>query len=468
MITNNGRRILSKFLINQAPAYASYIAIGCGATPLNNLQNFDFDSYEDKQSLDFEMFRVPIISRGFVTKQVATGNGPDEVSEIVLTAELPTEERYEITEIGVFSAGSNPSASGNDSKNIFLFSDSENWEYHGESSAISIPYITRSLNSGSPDPLDPGEIYDGGNVAFRTAADNAVFLDDERINRNERMRFLSNSIFIRSDMSTILKNSIESEVPISQRLEPATGSSHIHLNGVPVNFDKYSPADSLKLAFSIINKNLLDSPPEKIRLVVEFSSSDVDDANAQYARFSTEIASSAMLTNRYFVTTIALEDLSKTSGFSWNTVSVIKAYVLATTNEKTISAKQVVDNVVTLTTSSAHGYLPGDVVRVEMVDSSLNGRYTITDTPTANQFSYSKITPNVSSTSVTVVGANVAKVSSNYYFGLDAMRVENTNTQNPLYGLTGYSVVKNVDGRPIVKNSNTSNLVEFRFAMDVV
>lgn len=468
MITETGRRILSKYLINQAPAYASYIAVGCGARPLNTLQNFDFASYSAKNSLDFEMFRVPIISRGFVTKEITVEGQTKELSEIVFTAELPTEERYEITELGVYSAGSNPSASGNDSKNILLFSESENWEYHGPTSATSIPSITRSLSSGSPDPLDPGEIYDGGNVAFRTAADNAVFLDDERISRNERMRFLGSSIFVRSDMSQIIKTSVDSDIPISQRLTVGEASNHIHLNGTPVVFDRYSPNDDLRIAFSVINKNLLGTPPERIRLMLEFSSSDVQNNETQYARLGAEILSSALLTNRYFVARVPLEELSKTNAFGWQGVNVIKLHVMATVAEKTVVEKELSSNKATLTTSSAHGYSVGDLVRVELVGSSLDGVFEVTDVPTSTRFSFARHRSNISPEAVTTVGATSAKVSSDYYVGLDALRIENTNTQNPLYGLTGYSVVKNVNGRAIVKDSNTSNLVEFRFAMDVV
>ena len=35
MITNSGKSIIAKYLIGQAPAYASYIAVGCGAQTLN-------------------------------------------------------------------------------------------------------------------------------------------------------------------------------------------------------------------------------------------------------------------------------------------------------------------------------------------------------------------------------------------------------------------------------------------------
>ena len=55
--------------------------------------------------------------------------------------------------------------------------------------------------------------------------------------------------------------------------------------------------------------------------------------------------------------------------------------------------------------------------------------------------------------------------SSDYYVALDAMRLENVATVNPLYGLTGYSVIKNTDATTVVKSSNTSNYIEFRFAI---
>ena len=64
-----------------------------------------------------------------------------------------------------------------------------------------------------------------------------------------------------------------------------------------------------------------------------------------------------------------------------------------------------------------------------------------------------------------VSSANAA--DDDYYVALDALRLENTTSENALYGLTGYSVIRNLAGMPIVKNGNTSNYIEFRFAMDV-
>jgi Ca2+-binding EF-hand superfamily protein len=66
---------------------------------------------------------------------------------------------------------------------------------------------------------------------------------------------------------------------------------------------------------------------------------------------------------------------------------------------------------------------------------------------------------------ITVLSNNAP--SSDFYVCLDALRLENVTTQNPLYGMTGYSVVKTQDSQPIIKDLNSSNLAEFRFALEV-
>jgi hypothetical protein len=35
MITNTGKSIIAKYLIGDTPAYASYVAVGCGAAPID-------------------------------------------------------------------------------------------------------------------------------------------------------------------------------------------------------------------------------------------------------------------------------------------------------------------------------------------------------------------------------------------------------------------------------------------------
>jgi hypothetical protein len=184
MITDKGKSIIAKYLIGQAPAYASYLAFGSGAKPLGPTDTFE--DYSEKKSLDFEMFRSPIISRGYVTE--------DGVSKVVFTAELPTEERYEISEIGVYSAASNPSSTANDSKTVLAFSSTENWEYHTSVGATEIPLFTEPLHPG------PGNIISVDQKVFQAGATNPTFANDLRLARYERPRFLNNGVFISGDI----------------------------------------------------------------------------------------------------------------------------------------------------------------------------------------------------------------------------------------------------------------------------
>jgi hypothetical protein len=382
MITNTGKDIIAKYLIGQAPAYASYIAIGCGAKPLSS--DAVLGDYSAKKDLDFEMFRVPIISRGYVNE--------DNISKVVFTAELPSEERYEITEVGVYSAGSNPSVGINDSKTLFSFNN-ESWEHHtiSPAQAISIPTIYEPLDGDFKDNAihdEPGYPAENKPV-FQTNADNRIFTDEDRVSRYERCRFLNNIIAIAGNDSELTQVGIH--------LTPSETSNHIHLLGPNLGLNQNSPTDQLRLAFSVINKSVNQPDPDVVKILIEFSSSDVyNEPGSQYARFEIILTDGQSQVdfseNRYFVIKRQLQELFKSSGFTWNTADVVKIY------------------------------------------------------------------------------ASVEKdgePSEDYYVCLDALRLQNLSAANPLYGLTGYSVIKNLDSQAIVKTANTTNFIEFRFAMDV-
>jgi hypothetical protein len=394
MITNNGKTIIGKYLLGQAPAFASYIAVGCGKQPFTTGETLD--DYSDKENLDFEMFRVPISSRGYVQE-----NG---MNKIVLTAELPTEERYEITEVGLYSAGSNPSAGTYDSKTIFAFTNAENWQYHSPTATTLIPTIPVPLDSNDDNIITGSYLinatskeYDAVNgvltatPVFQSNSDNSIFYKTSRADRYERCRFLNNTILIQGNTS---------DLDISAGHFNITSGSHIHLTGVDIDFTKNSPIDEMRLAFSLVSKNGgSGAVPDTVRILVDFSSSDTIDG--EYARFEAELNNGSSLslplddefeTNRYYVVSKQLQDLYTSANFNWNDVSVVKIYV------------SVID------------------------------------------------------------GGNP---SSDYYVALDAMRLENIATKNPLYGLTGYTVIQNTDAESIIKSPNTNNYVEFRFSIGV-
>jgi hypothetical protein len=221
-----------------------------------------------------------------------------------------------------------------------------------------------------------------------------LFENNIRLDRHERSRFLDRTLVIRGDMS-------ELEIRGGRLLPKETEgenyySSHIHLTGVSSNFNQNSPKDNLRLAFSVIDKEVGQAETiESVKILLEFASSDVVDPD-NFARMEIDLGNEDVIfaDNRYIISKINLEDLIKSSGFTWNTVNVIKIYVSVFEPEETLSDK--------------------------------------------------------------------------FYVCLDGLRFENVTAESPLYGLSGYSVVRNEQGRPIVKQSNSSNLVEIRFGLDVV
>ena len=108
--------------------------------------------------------------------------------------------------------------------------------------------------------------------------------------------------------------------------------------------------------------------------------------------------------------------VSGTSGYRTTTCAfagTTEQLVFATTavNAGAVSNKALTSDVATLTTSAAHGLAVGDEVWVEGVDSTFNGKYTVTGVPTTTTFTYAKVNTNVSSTAVSPVG-KVNKVGS--------------------------------------------------------
>ena len=373
MITDTGKKILAKYLIGQTPSYASHIAVGCGARPLSSAAP-GLEDYSDRKSLDLEMFRAPIISRGFVTE--------GGVTSVVLTAEVPTAERYEITELGLYPSATNPSAGDAGSRSLFLFSSSENWEYHegsGNRSATRLQSVEEPNLATTPQD------------AFVTRASANMF-NDERL---ERPRFLSDAIVLSGDSANLL--SVDGVI----REDPELVSDHIHFNGISLStLDSNTSDDEIRLAFSIANADpstTNDNYPTNAKILIVFQSTEGSTANAQSATWSIDLSNGNTLdngdivdfaNNRYYVVSIKIGDLARTIGFTWASVTSIK------------------------------------------IATDITGPET-------------------------------------FYLALDAMQLVNLTTENPLYGLVGYSKLKTIDSQPVLKETNTRSFIEFRFGIDM-
>ena len=375
MITQTGKRIVSKFLLGQAPSYASYIAVGCGSKPLSADPGQDeIDDFKVKENLDFEMFRVPIVSRGYVSENGETS--------LVFTGELPTAERYEISEVGIFSAASNPAAGAYDSKNLYSFSTTrENWVFTEGSTPKAIPEIFEPL-----DGSDPTNIISVTEKVFYTNSNNRIFTNDDRDARHETARYLNTALAVRGDVSSTANVG-----------SYAYRGDSIDLTDVDLDLSKNSPGDQIKLAFSLVNKVGVENPqdlvsPDAVHITVVFSSPDGQQTAIMPVVINSNDPGVNFATNRYFVATSTITDLVKTNGFTWSQVDRVKVFVTVVKN---------------------------------------------------------------------------SQVSNQYYVLLDALRLENVTSKTPLYGMTGYTVIKTDNGDTFTKEANTTSYIEFRFGLDV-
>lgn len=535
MLTQKGKNVLAKYLVNQAPGYAGYIAIGCGANPVSTMtfyvnsasvsaplatfrtnaahnfvagekifidgvdnaydgsytiesvpnntafiiNNFSATAtvtplangtvtrnYKDKDSLDFEMFRVPIVSRGIVNE--------DSLTKVVFTAELPNLEQYGMTEIGIYPSGSNPTASTIDSRVLFNFSDTENWEYHSDVVEKPVSYVggagyaaNGTMNISSADNFVLINSYD------------PIFSNYNRMITKEQPRFESKTLLVRSNTSAINKESavwsvyLNSDIPENQ--------SHIHRTSSTFSFDKNSADDKIKLAFSVmtnVSSTTYNAELTHLDVLVQFADSEIlgtgEYANMQISYSGTQLTSGNSNT-RYYVATQPLSALKTTPNFQWSSVNTVKIFVSTYQSSigGTIASSSITSNVATIVTSATHGLLQNDKVVVRG-RSGYDGVYQVASIVNTTAFTYSITAANSSNPSS---AGTLRKLLPDYWVALDGLRFENTSSAlaNPLYGLTGYSLLAetstasngaSITNYPVVKQRNTNNFIEFKFALD--
>lgn len=382
MITNKGKDIFGKYLVGTAPAYASYIAVGCGAQPNPSgytVTSQDKTNWPQKNALDFEMFRVPIISRGFIEDDLGR-------AQVVFSAEIPTTERYEITEVGIYSAASNPSAVGYDSRTLYAFTREEQWKFN-EALLNTVDSPLDNMDSSNDMTLE-NRAY----PVIQTYATNRMFRN-LRISRSEQSRYLNNMIMLSSNFSNLSGSTVGAT--------SITGKDKISL-ATSLDLSKNSPLDELRLALSVVDVDGTNGvAPYSARVVVEFTTVD----NSGSFRINFDTPAGDLTDSRYTVITRTLGQGQVIGDFIWSAVNNVNVY------------GSVVDS-------------SGNVITEEV-----NGE----DYPL-------------------------------YYIAIDALRLENTSSQNPLYGLTGYTIIENTENgisRPIVKLPNTSAMIEFRLGVGV-
>jgi hypothetical protein len=467
MITNKGNNIITKYLLGQSPEYAAYISVGVGATPLD-LDETD-QSSPTKQSKDFEAFRIPVTSRGLVSDNIvididswqysdgivtATLSGPhgmklgDSVNinydlsstsnnaregiyiventtsnqitysqtfasasatpgswsasasdiatasydreRIVFKGQLPSDQRYQMTEIALYPASSNSLALNYDSRILSGFLTTEGWIYKNVSASLvesdnTISLVTDTIadtsgNVSSATFLDP--VTGSAAYALFINSNNEAFTFYERKNRYENSRLYDRCLVVPGNMTTFSNDSME-----------FSGlQKHLSTTSLRLNASKNSPEDYIKFALSVLSKDIdAEGPPAKTRLRFDF----LDSISGEVATVTELLTSGELSASRYVVISKQIKDFSTGAGFSWARVDGLKIYAQ--------------------TLNSASNY-----------DGS--------------------------------------------YVAFDGIRLDNENTENPLYAMVAYSKLKNSydDGQPIEKTENSQGYIEYRFGVNIV
>jgi hypothetical protein len=401
MITTNGKNIVAKYLLNQAPEFASHIAIGVGGKAYPTSSSATFSA--SVQSLEFEVARVPVLSKGLLKELDPETN--EYVEKIVFKAELPIEQRYQITELGIYPAAVNAVAGNFDSRILSTFSNSEPWAYSNnfdESGTVSYigPLRIDQVVAGDIETLHeitPGNFYTLEDFVFINS-NSPIFEYSDRINRSEPPRYLSKSLLVSGSTSVVSGVSASSSVIDTS----SSASYYIENNSISLNLGKNLPTDQIKLAFSVISTARLganSSAPDNVKIRLEFLNNLTNSTSKAYVNIALQDIDAldpdkSLDNSRYQVVTKRLSDFTTDPSFSWSSVNGIRIY------------------------TCIHN------------DSNVN--------------------------------------TGQHFVLYDGIRFENISSYNPLYSLVAAEHVKTLDQNPILKRENSTSYVEYRFGIGVI
>jgi len=444
MITDSGKEVISKYLLGQVPSYATHISIGCGAIPLDENDPAPSASVlATKQKLDFEMTRSPISAKGFIDES--------GISKIAFIAELPKENRFEITEVGVWSAGSNSLANNFDSRVLFDFS--ENWQAHSD----SISEITSPVVVGTSGNITTTLPY------FRASSGNEVFQNSARKERKEGPRFLDSKIFLRGDSSIIQGNtgswsgdnpsySVTNKSKTSGTVTLTLSSAHLLTAGQTITVDIDDPNYDGEFLLSATSASTISYVSSSGSLSSSSASGTVTFNKSSHIHLNAiNFNISQNSPNDLISFAISLVDKDAAGNGSIDYVKILlEFYKNEITTTTGFAKKEIYLDAADFATSSYQ------VIEIPISELITSSDFSSTDIRVCRIFA-----------SIVATDGGPQSVSTNHYIALDGIRIENISTENPVYKLVGYSVVRTDLGTPIYKFQNTNNYIDFRFNLDV-
>ena len=468
MITNKGKQIVTKYLLGQAPSYASHIAIGCGATPV--LENVNMNLDPEADSLEFEMLRVPVTSRGLVndifTKQISTIDrviGGETTLETLEDHGMKIGQEFTLA----FPEGTDGEANFQQEangrfvvKNITATTvtyddpvrvDADSWPLPAASGEEELGYAVFSkeriifkaeLPSDQRYQITELALYPAVNNVAAAQYDSKVIAsfsasEGWQWNNGTSIEVIPSKVAIEDDFNTILysltgpicfvaaSNPVFESEPRKERYEPPRFKNQfVLLSGDSVELDS---------SFDPVGANAY---LETSNIGLDLSKNSPDD----YIRLAFSLVSAS---------------LAPDPGAPATTTR-IKLQLINSLTASAISP-------------------PAATAEIELGWSDFgsgNNRYEVVDLQLKDfirdaGFSWSNI--NL----IRIYGCvldSAGDPTNAYYIAFDGLRLDNVNTENPLYGMTAYTKVKNIREslQPILKLENTSNYIEYRFSLGVL
>lgn len=219
--------------------------------------------------------------------------------QVSFTAEMSDTLQYDISELGLYSLGSNQYSPSSNSRMLLDFTTEEGWQYFASSTSsfedITTPTLARPI----------------GAVPIYCSANDSYWNTNSPL-RQEKPRILNDAIILPGALSDWDGSTF------------TASSDYLVLTNPGIDLSKSSASDEVRLAFSIMNA--VDAPsalPTSLVIRFEFlCSNGIDSGTLTFTDSGTTI----IKPNRYQVLSKNISDISITSGFDWAKVTSVKVY----------------------------------------------------------------------------------------------------------------------------------------------
>lgn len=455
MITNRGKDIIARYLAGQTPAAFSHIAIGVGPRPKSTTH--EHQEYAVKTHLDFEALRIPITTASLLQESGKT--------KIVFSGTLPTDKRYEITEIGIYPAVNNSLLTTAQDLLMFSVVDQENWT---ESGGSDIPYTS----------LTPGlDIIPIGSTGEMTPAESpgiSFTLNNYVVGATYEVSPLNNS----GTLLEITKDGDTITAVDNKAVFQATSNSH-----AIVKTSGTAEAISIKRALLAVFLKATDPvllTPDRI-----LHRSRVGDDSlllrGDYSSLTgtpyTNGTGGYTLGGSYVYVENFSSTLSKARGDDEIKVAVSivpKVYDVIDSVLTAAPDKPAIRLCLEFSHETEYAraeWLINADTATEVLPPTVNfvtNQYYVA-TKKVNAISYSNNFQWAKANTVKVyaeVDTNGPTEKDQYWISLDAIRFDSNNDNNPIYGLVAYSVVSNPQEAPQIKSAGLESQIEYKISME--